>query len=135
MSVGSGFDHIMDAISQCEQYGKEMGETEKAATWKLYFRKEIFTPWMNIPEDDTANNLIYHQIVRGLRHGEYKCRNDGDLATLLATQYYIDNGAQFNPKILDSRLGEYLPIYLTKTGYEDLKVWKDRIKDAFFLLS
>ncbi|XP_045469872.1 myosin-VIIa-like [Harmonia axyridis] len=135
MSIGSGLDHIMDAISQCEQYGKEVGENEKTASWKLYFRKEIFTPWMNIPEDDVANNLIYHQIIRGLKHGEYKCRNENDLATLLATQYYIDNGAQFNQKILDSRLGEYLPTYLLKTTNNDLTDWKEKIKNSFFLLS
>ncbi|XP_044752121.1 myosin-VIIa-like [Coccinella septempunctata] len=135
MSIGNGADHVMDAISQCEQYGKEVGENEKSATWKLYFRKEIFTPWMHSPEDDVANNLIYHQVVRGLRHGEYKCRNEGDLATLLATQYYVDNGHQFNQKILDSRLGEYLPTYLIKTANNDLNAWKAKIKDAFFLLS
>ncbi|KAF3847133.1 hypothetical protein F7725_020161 [Dissostichus mawsoni] len=101
----SGNDHVMDAVSQCEQYAKEQGAQERNAPWRLFFRKEIFTPWHNPGDDQVATNLIYQQT--------------DDLAELASQQYYVDYGSEILLERLLSLIPSYIPdreISTSRTG-------------------
>ncbi|XP_041658240.1 unconventional myosin-VIIa-like [Cheilinus undulatus] len=95
-SLGSCGNHVLDAVSQCEQEMKRQGKQEKDAPWRLSFRKELFTPWHDCSRDQTSTDLIYRQIIMGMKSGEYTSEKEDEYIQMAAQHYYIRFGSIFN---------------------------------------
>ncbi|XP_037530284.1 unconventional myosin-VIIa [Nematolebias whitei] len=97
-ALGSGREHVMDGISQCEQEVKRKGGQEQHAPWRLFIRKEVFTPWHDSKEDKVSTDLIYKQVVHGLKYGEYQTEKEDDIIDLTAKHLYIQHGSDSRPE-------------------------------------
>ncbi|XP_004531186.1 myosin-VIIa [Ceratitis capitata] len=130
-SLGSGGDHVMDAISQCEQYAKEQGAQERNAPWRLFFRKEIFAPWHDPTQDQVATNLIYQQVVRGVKFGEYRCDKEDDLAMIAAQQYFIEYGTDMSMERLFTLLPNFIPDFCLTGMEKAIERWAALVLQAY----
>jgi myosin-7 len=114
-SLGSGRDHLMDAVAQCEQLAQERGESQRQSPWRVYFRKEFFTPWHDSREDPVSTELIYHQVLHGVWSGEYRFEKEEELVELLAQHCYIQLGTSVGSKDIQELLPSCIPSKLYKT--------------------
>ncbi|KAM9357798.1 unconventional myosin-VIIb [Symphorus nematophorus] len=117
-ALGSGREHVMDAISQCEQEVKRRGGQEQHAPWRLFFRKEVFTPWHDCKEDKISTELIYKQIIHGLKLGEYQCDREDDLVQLAAKHLYIQHGSDCSPEHMKEAVQDCIGISLLEAKSE-----------------
>ncbi|KAF7992912.1 hypothetical protein HCN44_005693 [Aphidius gifuensis] len=132
LSLGAGKDHVLDAICQCEQYSREQGQSERSAKWKLYLRKEIFSPWHDSSLDSVSTNLIYHQIIRGIKFGEYRCNNEADVAMIVAQQLYIEHQSALTQQNIKNSIHMYIPDHLLQSAAnEALPKWEKLILEAY----
>lgn len=68
---------MLDAVSQCEQAMRREGNEEKDAPWRLSFRKELFAPWHDCSLDPVSTDLIYSQVIKGIKSSKYACEKVG----------------------------------------------------------
>ncbi|XP_033838555.1 unconventional myosin-VIIa-like [Periophthalmus magnuspinnatus] len=95
-SLGSGGRHVLDAVSQCEQEMRRQGREERNTPWKLFFQKELFTPWHDCSLDPVSTTLIYQQVIKGVKSGKYASDKEDDHVHLAVQHYYIQFGSEYN---------------------------------------
>lgn len=131
LSLGAGKDHLMDAISNCEQYMKEQGISEKNATWRLLVRKEMFTPWYNPSDCAVSTDLIFKQVITGVNSGEFRCKTEKEIATFGALVYYAEHGKELDDYLLEEVVKKCIPHDLLRASDRSVDKWKKGIVNAF----
>jgi len=118
---GCGAESVLDAVSLAEQYACTKKRDDSDA-WNIYFRKDLFEPVIIPSGDKAATDLIYHQIIGGIRSGEYNCHESADLVDIIAKRYYIENGPEMKEPVLRQLIKDSLPpsLVLDKTTEDEL---------------
>ncbi|KAG8034767.1 hypothetical protein G9C98_007843 [Cotesia typhae] len=123
-----------DSASTAEEIINTLSKSqaEHSVPWRLFLRKEIFAPWHDAALDPVATDLIYHQIIRGLKHGEYRCSSETDIAILVAQQLYIDYQTSLTPDNLKNTMHLYIPDHLLQNSVpEALSKWQKLVLEAY----
>uniref|UniRef100_A0A3Q3EIJ1 Unconventional myosin-VIIa-like n=1 Tax=Labrus bergylta TaxID=56723 RepID=A0A3Q3EIJ1_9LABR len=133
-SLGSCETHVLDAVSQCEQEMRRQGKHEKDAPWSLSLRKELFTPWHDCSRDEISTDLIYRQIIQGVKSEGYtseKVRRRGEKLSELnmaSRHYYIRFGSVYNKDNVQKVVNECIPTPLIEN--KSMTKWVQLISAA-----
>ncbi|KAM3603846.1 uncharacterized protein V6R79_002916 [Siganus canaliculatus] len=124
-SLGSCGKHVFDAVSQCEQEMRRQGMKEKDAPWRLSFRKELFTPWHDCSADPISTDLIYQQVIKGVKAGEYTCDKEDEYVLLAVQHYYIQFGSAYSRENVKKVVEECITTRLIES--KSMTKWIDLI--------
>lgn len=124
MPLGAGQEHVLDAISECEQ-------RQLDAPWKLYIRKEMFATWYDPSMDPKATQLIYKQILNGLKCGEYRCRSEKDIAMVCALACFVEYGPGEILRLKPSEITAFVPSDLLAPGERAIENWSRLIAATY----
>ncbi|XP_039672113.1 unconventional myosin-VIIb-like [Perca fluviatilis] len=127
-SLGSCGKHVFDAVSQCEQEMRRQSKDEKDAPWQLSIRKELFTPWHDCSVDPISTDLIYRQVIKGIKSGEYISDKEDDYVQLAAKHYYIQFGSAYNKDNVQKVVEECIETTLIEN--KSMTKWIQLISEA-----
>uniref|UniRef100_A0A3Q4GWE9 Myosin VIIBb n=1 Tax=Neolamprologus brichardi TaxID=32507 RepID=A0A3Q4GWE9_NEOBR len=127
-SLGNSGEHVLDAISQCEEEMRRQGRLEKDTPWSLSLRKELFTPWHESKLDEVSTDLIYRQIIKGIKAGEYVADKDDDYIQLAIMHYYIKFGSEYSVENVTKVVNECITTQLIES--KSRTTWTQFISSA-----
>nr|XP_061795835.1 unconventional myosin-VIIa-like [Nerophis lumbriciformis] len=128
-SLGSCGKHVFDAVSQCEQEMRRQGKHEKDTPVQLTIRKEMFTPWHDCSIDSISTDLIYKQVIQGIKSGEYTCEKDDEYVQLAAKHYYIRFGSAYSKENVRKAVEDCITIPLIEN--KSMAKWIQLISTAY----
>ncbi|XP_065199418.1 unconventional myosin-VIIa-like isoform X2 [Sycon ciliatum] len=132
INIGAGDYPVMDTVSACEQYTSQLkgcdvttlaandkhqqaSRQQKQSTsalnaCSLVLVRTFFPPWHDCTADRESTDLVYHQVIHGIKTGNHQYQSDEELIVLLAQECFIRyNGDQVNTKKLVEALRDILP--------------------------
>uniref|UniRef100_A0A671VEU5 Myosin VIIBb n=1 Tax=Sparus aurata TaxID=8175 RepID=A0A671VEU5_SPAAU len=127
-SLGSCGNHVLDAVSQCEQEMTRQGKQEKDTPWKLSIRKELFRPWHDCSKDSISTDLIYRQVIKGIKSGDYTSEKEDEYVHMAAQHYYIQFGSAFNKDNVQKVVDECIATQLIES--KSMSKWIQLISTA-----
>ncbi|XP_028284277.1 unconventional myosin-VIIa-like isoform X2 [Parambassis ranga] len=127
-SLSNSGKHVLDAMSQCEQEMRRQDKEEKDAPWRLSIRKELFLPWHDCSLDPVSTDLIYRQVIQGIKSGDYTSEKEDEYVQLAAKHYYIQFGSENNRQNIQKVVEECIATTLIES--KSMTKWIQLISDA-----